>query len=452
MVPSARMTMRLSQSWPHWRAKKQCSVPWHLIPLVLNSVVGPNAYDLTLQTQMPVPPGFIASLTCPSTRDLLEVLQSANRPKGSGESIALVSEIKPIDLYCYFSARFGAANGILNTLRSHTSDNLVHWDWTLASEYGWLAFYGENFRTNVHLLGSFPFGPNEKAEIVSQLKADFVNHGAQMSIVRRSLEKWTEFSNPYYRLKRAVDELVKDLKSLDLNPDNDQGQVPHAPIDLARDSEYWTDLSSRYSRGLGLCFGIRSMLPVMAEAFVNLLFFVLMKPEVRRDQRLSDNVQRQPIDIRIKSLNLYCDGFVAPIDFTHEACKHYHTLMNERNNLLHGNVVVEKLRFNEVYFQGRVPIFNEYRSFWQRTIGLDAQAVGLGKVLRELEVVDDFIAYLLSTLTPAKRRSIELIAMKRDLGQNEEDGRLGILFPDHLVDARMGESVTNSEAHPETSD
>ena len=273
-----------------------------------------------------------------------------------------------------------------------------------------------------------------------------------MSIVRRSLEKWTEFSNPYYRLKRAVDELVKDLKSLDLNPDNDQGQVPHAPIDLAGDSEYWTDLSSRYSRKLGLCFGIRSMLPVMAEAFVNLLFFVLMKPEVRRDQRLSDNVQRQPIDIRIKSLNLYCDGFVAPIDFTHEACKHYHTLMNERNDLLHGNVVVEKLRFNEVYFQGRVPIFNEYRSFWQRTIGLDAQAVGLGKVLRELEVVDDFIAYLLSTLTPAKRRSIELIAMKRDLGQNEEDGRLGILFPDHLVDARMGESVTNSEAHPETSD
>ena len=212
----------------------------------------------------------------------------------------------------------------------------------MASEYGWLAFYGENFRTNVHLLGSFPFGPNDKAEIVSQLKADFV--------------------------------------------------------------------------------------------------------------RLSDNVQRQPIDIRIKSLNLYCDGFLAPIDFTHEACKHYHTLMNERNDLLHGNVVVEKLRFNEVYFQGRVPIFNEYRSFWQRTIGLDAQAVGLGKVLLELEVVDDFIAYLLSTLTPAKRRFIELIAMKRDLGQNEEDGRLGILFPDHLVDARMGGSVTNSEAHPETSD
>jgi hypothetical protein len=62
----------------------------------------------------------------------------------------------------------------------------------------------------------------------------------------------------------------------------------------------WGEVAGKYSQGFGLCFGIRSMLPVMAEAFVNLLLYVLMRPEIRADQRLKENVFRQPIDVRIK--------------------------------------------------------------------------------------------------------------------------------------------------------
>jgi hypothetical protein len=103
------------------------------------------------------------------------------------------------------------------------------------------------------------------------------------------------------------------------------------------------DVATRYSKGLGLCFGIRSMLPVMAEAFVNLLLFALMRPELKSNQRLRDNTIRQPIDIRIMNLSVTCTGFESQVDYKHAAFKAYHTLVNERNDLLHGD------RFRESY-------------------------------------------------------------------------------------------------------
>lgn len=37
---------------------------------------------------------------------------------------------------------------------------------------------------------------------------------------------------------------------------------------------------------------MRSMLPVMAEAFVNLLMYLLMKPTLKKDDRLRENIIR----------------------------------------------------------------------------------------------------------------------------------------------------------------
>ena len=125
------------------------------------------------------------------------------------------------------------------------------------------------------------------------------------------------------------------------------------------------------------------------------------------------------------------------MDYSHPACKEYHSLVNERNDLLHGNVVLEKLQFNEVYFSGTVPVFKEYRSLWERSVGVDIQAVGLHKLTTEVKTVDALTAYLASCLKPEARGQVDRLADKRDLGLNKKTGRVGILFPDHLVDMHM---------------
>lgn len=385
---------------------------------------------------MTLPTDFIESLQCLQPEQILELLHAEDRPRGS-RCWVIANEIKPVDLYCYLNARFGPPNGIQNLLRQNHSDNLVHWNWTFRYGPGLVDIQGTNHRTDVWLIGPFEFESDDREDFIRCIKADFAALGVEMSKCRRSLEHWVEFVNPYQRLRRSVSQLVEELQSLEL----DQISEPSNVLD-EEDREIaarrWDEAASKFNRGFGLCFGIRSMLPIMAEAFVNLILYVLMRPELKADSRLKDNAFKQPIDVRVKSLSLNCSGFNQQVDYSNPACGCYHSVVNERNDLLHGNVNIEKLRFNEVYFHGTVPVFKEYRSMWQRSLGVEHQAVGLDKVNEELAAIDNFIIYVLSCLDDKVRPNIEYMLSRLELGLNTEDDRLGVLFSERLVDSKAG--------------
>ena len=394
---------------------------------------------------MSLPQTFLASLEILTPRQIFEAVDALGA-KRSGSIIQVEHELKPADLFCYLEARFGPPNGIQNLLRSDDSDNLIHWDWTLRHPDGIISFLGMNFRTEIQVLGR-TVTEEDGISLIEQIKSDFKAYGPAMKSARDGLERWTEFVNPYQRLRGAVARLVSLLDELKLDPEKDKLDRPGESEDPQPVMDRWNDLARRYSQGFGLCFGIRSMLPVMAEAFVNLLLYVLMRPELRQDARLSENVFRQHIDIRIKSLAINCLGFTQAPDYSNEACKAYHRLVNERNDLLHGNIAIDKLKFNEVYFRGRVPVFKEYKSMWERSLQRQADAVGLTAVRSELATVDALVTYLLSCLDEGLREKVAFITGRHNLGLNEETGFVGVLFADWLVDFRTGgQKSTKDEA------
>lgn len=400
-----------------------------------------------------IPPDFIQKLLLASREDILAKMQA--RQGWTAYIVELVNEIRPADLFCYLGARFGPPNGVQNLLRGDTSNNLIHWEWTLKHGEGLVSFQGQNYRTEVHLPPEVNWQATDREDLVAQIKSDFGRHGKQMGEIRKRLEPWVEFVNPYQRIRRAVERLREQLDSLGLdvaNSDVSEKQPPDIlaiddPVSCAAAQKQWEDLGSRYSKAFPLCFGIRAMLPVLAESFVNLVMHLLLRPEIKSDVRLRDNAVRQPIDVRIKSLSINCIGFSKAVDYASDACKEYHTLVNERNDLLHGNLVIDKLKFNEVYFWGKVPVFQEYRSMWHRACGVQARMVGLDRVSAEQKVVDDFISYLLSCLEPGIQRQVRLLADAHELGFNTSTQRLGLLFDDMLVDFRFGRATAqgNSE-------
>lgn len=383
---------------------------------------------------MPLADNFLASLTYPHPKVIFDRLLKG--PTHRGMVVwKWRSEVSPADLYCYLGARFGKPNGPQNFLRNDSSDNLIHWEWVLDHPSGSIHIQGMNFRTELWVSSGLNVSDADSQIFAAQVKADFSNYGQKMAVVRRSLEKWTEFVNPYQRLRRAVEKMLSEVHALDLQPETQAIPDLTDVDDIQQDR--WGEILGRYSKGLGLCFGIRSMLPVMAEAYVNFLLFALMRPELKSDERLRENTIRQPIDVRVKSLHMTCVGFASPVDYTSPACKAYHTLVNERNDLLHGNVVLEKLRFNDVYFHGRVPVFKEYRSMWERTVGVEINGVGLQRLSEEVATVNAFIEYLSSCMKPDVRKNISMMSDKRDLGLNQQNGRIGILFSERLVDMHM---------------
>lgn len=385
---------------------------------------------------MSLSPDFVRSLESFPLEDFLNLLDQKDRPNFNTKWV-LKNEIRPVDIYCYLSARFGAPNGIQSLLRKNDTDNLIHWDWILRSGTRIVMILGLNFRTEISISGD-PLEESGKEQFIQETKGHFSELGAEMGRIRKSLEHWIEFVNPYQRIRRAVMKLLDDIEKLDLDAERDhipEVWEPQRPEDI---KNKWDEQADKYSRAIGMCFGVRSMLPVMAEAFVNMLLYILMKPDLKKDERLRENVIRQPIDIRIRRLSYDCSGFKQHVDYGSDACKRYHTLVNERNDLLHGNVVIEKLRFNELYFNGTVPVFTHYSSMWERSLGVMQKAVGLDTVRAELTVVDNMIEYLMSCLDEKLRDSVRLFIDKFDLGVCLDDGRLGVLFPDWLVDFAAG--------------
>lgn len=379
---------------------------------------------------------FVCRLETIHLKELMKQLQSNDRPHFDTYWI-LKNEIKPSVLYCYLYARFGPPNGLQNFLRGDTSDNLIHWEWALRSQGCIMLVQGLSFRTEICLSGEEQ--PLEaKDALISALKETFSTYGPDMAKVRKSLEHWIEFINPYQRIRRSIESLTKELESLDVGDDLKGGKDVCGYESPQAWTDDWQRQESKFSRAAGLCFGIRSMLPVMAEAFVNLLIYILMKPALRKDERLRENLIRQPIDVRIKSLPHNCIGFKTDIDYSNDVCRRYHSLVNERNDLLHGNVVVDKLKFNEIYFSGRVPIFKSYSTMWDRAFGIEQESVGQDLFKQERETVENFIEYILSCLDDAKQEQVRIAIEKRELGMCLDDARIGVLFSGQLVDIRPG--------------
>src|SRR5690606_25086010 len=131
-------------------------------------------------------------------------------------------------------------------------------------------------------------------------------------------------------------------------------------------SEAWKKAASSYYQSFGLSFGIRVMLPVLGESFINFLMYALMNKTIRGDKRLREHTFREPLDIRVRLLHQNCLGFLKPIDCESKECSAFFSLRSERNDVLHGNVAPKKLSFNEVLFRGTVPIYLQYKSMWDR--------------------------------------------------------------------------------------
>ncbi|ENU42976.1 hypothetical protein F985_03875 [Acinetobacter seifertii] len=360
-----------------------------------------------------------------------------NGPHNNQEVWEFTNEIKPIDLYCYLNVKFGPPNGLLTFLRNDTSNNLIHWDWALISDLGNINIEGHNFRTEVHVTKDLIEKGITVDDFINQIKSDFKNYGREMSEFKKQLEKWTEFINPFARLQETIRILFGKLEELNIDPENDKIASPFKySEDIEEVKRVWNDRSEKYMFATGLIYGLRSMLPVMAESFINLLIFTLCQPEIKKNERLFNSFLRNPIDIRIQSLHLHCEGFTECVDYDSPECKDFHTLINERNDLLHGNININKLAFGEVYFNKRTPIFTSYKDFWEKSIGISLDSVKYEKIYDDMLIVENFIGYVLSKLKKDKRNTIEALMINIRLGYDAKRGKTGILFPKHLAEIR----------------
>ena len=85
---------------------------------------------------------------------------------------------------------------------------------------------------------------------------------------------------------------------------------------------------------------------------------------------------------------------------------------------------------------------------WAQSVGVSIEYSGVHKVSQDIVVVEDFIEYVLSCLKPKIREQVEIFMAKRDLGRNKANNRLGVLFPDAVVDFWLPEDKGENDNIP----
>lgn len=352
--------------------------------------------------------------------------------------------LSPADLYCYLKARFGDPNGFAMVLKQPGSANLIHWEYTLSSGLERLDIVGVASRVEFRLWCDTSVSEDMEASLLSAIKQDFSVWGEQMSRVRKSLERWRLFINPYRRLERIVSEYADRLRALKV----DDVEFPSFPRTREQIEAFYPlmkELTSKFNEASYLGTSLRMITPVWGESFVNALAFLLAKPEVRSNKRIYENFIRKEIDIRIASLQMHCDGLERPVDMKHDSVRGFRQVMDNRNDLLHGNVDPKALFFEELYFDGDIPLFKREQYLAERGLRPLLQKIEPAQALEDVDKVSTFCCYVLSCLRPDVKGWVEAYLKDLTPGWREDTGRVGLLFPDAVADIFMSVADESEE-------
>ena len=342
--------------------------------------------------------------------------------------------VSPLDLYCYLKMRFGPPNGFAMTLKSPSVDNLIHWHYTLGVEDKVIDIMGLNVRTEIRIYEIGDLKQEDWQNLEKNLNEEFQTHRKELSVIRDGLERWHLFINPYRRLSVIVDQYVDRLEQLNLKG----VRVPRTH-EFAEDPTAYQEAMRAcqevYREASALTVSLQMIAPVMGEAVVNFLALILAKPEVKKDRRLFEDLVRRNIDVRIKSLSLFCVGFLRSIDGSEEPFKDFLRLMNRRNDTLHGNVDPRRSTGEEIFFDyGTIPLMRRYRSLSEIAISQVLASVEPDQALADVTVVRRFVDFLLSCLEPEYKYQAQMVLRELQPGYRPETNRIGVIIPYAQVD------------------
>lgn len=347
-------------------------------------------------------------------------------------------KLSPLTLYKYLKVRFGLPKGSMMLMKNFgTTENLIHWHHHLLSGENEIHFIGKSSGIEVwlKLKRGILFTLNDWDIMVQNLKSSYTNVGADMKSIQKSFEHYTLFINPFTRLDDNLRELKEELKNLDikevkhnLNPDSSEQYR----------NEYWQAFRqwiSNVEKAVSIGSTIRMLCPVLGESFINLLILLLRKDEFRKDKRLYEDLLKRQIDIRIKSLHLNCDGFLRPINAEDQRFKDFHTIMNSRNDFLHGNIDPTALMFEDVYFDMKdIPLFKEDAGIISKTMNNYLKNVEPKIAMDDYIKTMKFIAFVLDHLKPEIADNLSHLMRTRMPAVNRKTNGIAILFPMELAE------------------
>lgn len=234
----------------------------------------------------------------------------------SRTSFARPTEISPLHAYIGLKSMFGEPN------REYIDEDKQQWVFLLKTT-------NAKLEVNDWKLGSWSVHVYE--ENGDEARAEKILNELVQQATRAALKH-----------RKAISELLQSPPGHILeNPFSLYLQTAVDLLELARKSKtpfgegnQFSDWMAQYS----LCRAAFFQFIACMEGFLNLVYEVFLKPELR-DERIMERLAREQIDIKLRLAPIYCTCFTAkPIDHTTDAFRDFLRLVNARNDFIHANI------------------------------------------------------------------------------------------------------------------
>lgn len=360
--------------------------------------------------------------------DYLKHRPKATKGKPIRSILVFRKHLSPLAVYKYLVARFGPPYGIQTLIKNQNdSDNLVHWDYLIKAGPNMIWIQGGNRDVQVQIDGKI-MQPKDWVHFSKALKGDFERCGTEMAKVEASLEKWTIVSNRFAMIADACAGFHAALIDAKDEPDF----TPHKPAS----EEYKRQvkrMDERASHVFSTSLTLDLMTPVLAEAFVNLVIFLMRKDELKQNKRRYSQYIQQPIDIRVFDLHLKCDHFNSGVDPDCDEYKAFKRVMDRRNHQLHGNIDPVKDRIETVYFDRSTPLFEKGADPILELFRNKEAVFDIPEVLKRYLAVHFFFLYVLGLIEKGFRPTIKRLIDDETIGHDATRNKTGRLFSGRVV-------------------
>jgi hypothetical protein len=375
-------------------------------------------------------PSLWRNFTKEEIQNYLESLNPKSKlPRKKGGVLVLRNLASPLDIYTYLQARFGRPNGIQTLLKRDDSDNIFHWDYYLMAGNSHLFFIGAT--QEVHVWTQDNLSDEDWLRLIENLKKDYQRVGSEKKKVLARLEKWSIFPNhflslanrcatSYEKLRKAV-EIIPTLKSPSfvLEDKNRQNAAK-------KEARLYSDIMVASTE-------LSVLTPVMFEAFIGLIVAVFIKPAVKKNKRVYESFVRGPLDVKLFDMHTRCKGFEKEIDQENPFMKKYWSVVNRRNDTIHGNVDPIRDAIDTVYFDGKVPLFrsggDRIKSHWE---SIERQYKP-NTILDDYITTHEFIYEIINHMRPAYRETMYVLMEEAQPGYDQKREIFGKLFPDFVA-------------------
>ena len=157
-----------------------------------------------------------------------------------------------------------------------------------------------------------------------------------------------------------------------------------------------------------------------AEALLNLVYELYLKRELR-DERISQRLAREQIDLKLRLAPIYCDCFTGtPIDYSTDAFRKFQRLVNARSDLIHANVT-KSMRQPVVEYDDITFVLDAEDSA-DGVISTTLSDIGVDEVKSVNMTIDDIVNQILANMEPRYRAEFRSVIHEDVFEVAYEDG------------------------------